>query len=1142
MESLNKKLVNSVMLIFALILVFSSIAYAKPFTDAFSNGLIQVNNFFSQDQYKTYGKAIDFFFFSLLFIAIYTIGARYAFKDIKRPEQVIAILLGLMTAFLLVLGGFSATILIPYIHWLLYALLFILYWWLLKGIKSKFWRFILALLLTLLTIGLIQGLFDSLTAPDTEGFFKSFGGSFRNIELPGVTAPGIPSYIKDLYGAVSVTPPVVTPPDATPAKPTPTGPTPAVTPPEEKSAITEFFKNWWWLLLIPLLIWAGKKGWNRLRKKAPPEEKKKDEEKGKKEEKSIIIRITNRLKEIIELKQKILKNIVDILNRKKKLTDELLDLYHKKISDPAFLMDRESTEFKNLMEENDDVTQLLRLELQLEEDLVKLRKIEGSLTWELKEWSELLADYYAKNREAMAAAPEWYLETLGKLFAAIKQLYGVIEEIKLSIVKFFLITKKEEEVEKWIKDLTDYKKLQDWLKEGRYERWRDLMPLEGTELKRYFEAQEKLFFEGVKNAPVPDVAGYLKYGQPGLNQKINLQLRYLQLILNILKFLQSDRKSFTQLQELNVAVRDPADPTKWKVVNKQLDLYDGLYFVEINEESFKVYTNFAEGIPPFKVSCYVDGVNKYELPTVTKKVDVEPVVQFISPEHIGAVGPGLHILTVVAVSPGAKPIIKDGKIVGYTSSPETTYRRHSVKRIKIYIRAGAVPLTPTPATPGAPPGHAPPPVVPHVTPTSQPTPASSQVTPDVNTFFDDIFIALLNKMFDEVERLIRFGFHQRILNISQANIFMILLALIRLPEPEYDKVIKFLSLPIVRKSFEPRVDILDRIQRIVENLRSTSQPQPPSEISHQPTPAPEPINIRVNVEPAEATHPQQGVEVGTSITFTYEVTNAALPLHEQFVIEDEKHSHVQSHMGAALRLRKVEQFRTGRSGRYTLNIKFIGRDGRQGIVSLPIYVMERTTKTSSMSKGFVRIEEPKNDSQGIRPFYLNENITFRAVIEELEIPQQGFSYGWFKVNPNNVSEMKVLKEDVTLEKEVTDITPASYIGLGIHYIRFGLGNVFGPQKHLFSTPIIMHVILPKERRALKGTEMRALKAAEISAITPKGPPASTPTPVPTEQLIPLDADISGLKRTVGQASQELKGRELDPRRTEELRAERKRNP
>ena len=253
MKNINKKPITKSVLIIALLLLLSATAYAKPFTDAFKGGLMQINDFFAGEQYKPYSQAIDFFFFALLFISVYMIGVRYAFKEVKKPEKIIAIVLGLMTAFLLVLGGFSATILLPYIHWLLYTLLFILYWWMLKGVKSKFWRFILALLLTLLTIGLIQGLFGALS-PDAEGFFKSLSKSFAGIQFP--ETPGVPDYLTNLFGA---------PTTAAPTGPELTTLPPTVTPFEEKKEgwLPGGHSAWNLLWVLPLLavgVLGGIKG------------------------------------------------------------------------------------------------------------------------------------------------------------------------------------------------------------------------------------------------------------------------------------------------------------------------------------------------------------------------------------------------------------------------------------------------------------------------------------------------------------------------------------------------------------------------------------------------------------------------------------------------------------------------------------------------------------------------------------------------------------------------------------------------------------------------------------------------------------------------------------------------------------------
>src|SRR3989338_6664133 len=236
----NRKMIVLIISILLLV-ILSSFVSAMPITDsiagAFGGGLIQINNFFESRQYEPYSKAIDFFFFALLFTAVYMMGARYAFKEMKRPEQVIVILLGLMTAFLIVLADISATVLLPYIHWLFYVLLFTLYWWLLKGIKNPFWRFVLALLLTLLTIGLVQGLFSALQAPEISGieapdsnllgrigkFFRDMFKGFGGISLPGVSAPGIPDYLKGYLPGTQPSGPETLPQTGTPAASQPTG-------------------------------------------------------------------------------------------------------------------------------------------------------------------------------------------------------------------------------------------------------------------------------------------------------------------------------------------------------------------------------------------------------------------------------------------------------------------------------------------------------------------------------------------------------------------------------------------------------------------------------------------------------------------------------------------------------------------------------------------------------------------------------------------------------------------------------------------------------------------------------------------------------------------------------------------------------
>ena len=148
--------------------MLSTFSYARALSDSVSNGLIAINNFFESNQYEAYASIIDFMFFSALFISIYLIGVRYGLRQVSRPEKTIAVLLGLLTAFLLVSAGFSIDNLIPYVNWILYILLFSIIWFVLKGVQSKFYRFVLALLIVLLIIALLSGYFEDLTLSTEE--------------------------------------------------------------------------------------------------------------------------------------------------------------------------------------------------------------------------------------------------------------------------------------------------------------------------------------------------------------------------------------------------------------------------------------------------------------------------------------------------------------------------------------------------------------------------------------------------------------------------------------------------------------------------------------------------------------------------------------------------------------------------------------------------------------------------------------------------------------------------------------------------------------------------------------------------------------------------------------------------------------
>lgn len=383
-----KKLGKALTMAFAFI-IFSGIAYATSWTTFLERGLLDINNFLSSQQYTPYAKAIDFIFFSLLFIAVYLRGVRHAFKEVKRPEQFLAILLGFMTAFLLVLADISVAILLPYIHWILYVLLLAMYWWLFKWVKSSLWRFAVALLLTLLTIILIQGMFSTLTAQArAEGtsaadLFKSVGSSFGAIEMPGVSAPGVPDYMKDLFGVPTATAPsqeeIISTTRILPEAQ-----------PMQAAGQGIFDRHWWIAPLIVIAILASGTAGIRYRKKI-----KGWIGKGEKEEEPAPPNIPNIIAEIgktIKNKEDSIKKI----NESKENKDKNLTSADKKIVylenlaslDLAYLFTEEGRKY---IEKGESAfKEIITQELDLIEELKNLAKIESDFCDKLNNWGAVI--------------------------------------------------------------------------------------------------------------------------------------------------------------------------------------------------------------------------------------------------------------------------------------------------------------------------------------------------------------------------------------------------------------------------------------------------------------------------------------------------------------------------------------------------------------------------------------------------------------------------------------------------------------------------------------------------------------------------------------------------------------------------------
>ncbi len=371
-------------LFWVIFLIAVPVAFAATLPDMFSYGLTDIQNFLRED--NPYYKVIDFIFYALLFIAVYMIGGKYAFKEMKRPEKAIAVLLGLMTAFLLVLAGVSTKGFLPYIHYLFYVLLFILYWLLLKGIKNYFWRFLLALLLTLLTIWLVSGLIEGFSGGirgvggiDTGGFFGSLANAFKGIKLPSPELPKLPE--------------ITAPKPPEPGAPTTTiegGLQRVTTPTQIPYGFWDRLQdNLWWLLpllIVLLLVGALYRNFGKPKK---PEDKDKEKAKGgegaeadkqpktpEEEFDDYIAQLQNHARH----KEEVLRKIKEILDKKYKLDAKARDRYHKAIEqDPAYLRDPASAPSKFLGDADSNIKEVFILERELDGLLTTLMGIENEL-------------------------------------------------------------------------------------------------------------------------------------------------------------------------------------------------------------------------------------------------------------------------------------------------------------------------------------------------------------------------------------------------------------------------------------------------------------------------------------------------------------------------------------------------------------------------------------------------------------------------------------------------------------------------------------------------------------------------------------------------------------------------------------------
>ncbi|MBI2661386.1 hypothetical protein HYX09_03920 [Candidatus Woesearchaeota archaeon] len=403
------------MILLAMLLLSAFAVSAASLTDFVGKGLRGINNFLQSGRNNPYLKTIDFVFFSMLFVSVYMVGAKYGFKELKRPEKTIAVLLGLMTAFLLVLNNMSVVLLLPYINWVLYVLLFLLFWKLLSGIKTKIWKFLLALLLTLLVIWFVSALIQGFTAPSVgrvgvpsaRGFFgslKSGFGSFDTYTSPfkKISFPSIPA------PKISV-PDISIPRPSAPRPPTPgdEGELEQVFAPKE-AAVEPASKGrswgwlWWVIAAIAAVVVASYeinrrygvirrvRAWRRGEhpEPAPAAEGQAESVRtplegvlnsiGKLEKAKSIIR--KAIASIEEKKEGVMVRIMTFIQEDRE------ELRKKGAGGEIYRLDPDSDAFKALLEEEEEIRNLLDIEKQLEKLLNELLIIENETIEQTNNW------------------------------------------------------------------------------------------------------------------------------------------------------------------------------------------------------------------------------------------------------------------------------------------------------------------------------------------------------------------------------------------------------------------------------------------------------------------------------------------------------------------------------------------------------------------------------------------------------------------------------------------------------------------------------------------------------------------------------------------------------------------------------------
>ena len=209
---------------------------------------------------------------------------------------------------------------------------------------------------------------------------------------------------------------------------------------------------------------------------------------GRRKRKSLTIEgIVRNINKVKTLCQKIRANIKEILDRRQNLSDDFFRLYSEKIRSPVYFREVTSLEFANLKKEHDDISTLLVLESQLENDLTLLAYMRHLLINhqepQILGWRNFIINQYRNP------TPQQQAE-IAKLNDSIDDLVSRLTNRQ--IVEYLTGERGDKKILIILEELTRQKNIVEYLDKNRIKKWEARMAMDTEALKSHLEHQEEL--------------------------------------------------------------------------------------------------------------------------------------------------------------------------------------------------------------------------------------------------------------------------------------------------------------------------------------------------------------------------------------------------------------------------------------------------------------------------------------------------------------------------------------------------------------------------------------------------------------------------------------------------------------------------